>query len=122
MMRLWFLMALFVGVFSDLSKQIPEECLLPFPRSYVAYSLKEHEKIIVDGKLEEDAWKSVAWTEDFLGKGLVISNTRFLQICEIWWEGTGEIQGGIRHFLNIKSRDMVCKAFNLAWGRGVTAL
>ena len=42
----------------------------PFPRSYVVYHLNElQEAIHVDGKLNDEAWNSVAWTEDFIGKG-----------------------------------------------------
>lgn len=62
--------------FVRLSSSVPKECLLPFPRSYVAYSLKEHEKIDIDGKLDEDAWKNVGWTEEFIGKHHY-SNTLF---------------------------------------------
>ena len=46
----------------------PSECVLPFPRSYVVYHLNEQEGIHVDGKLDEEAWDSVSWTEDFIGK------------------------------------------------------
>ena len=48
----------------------PSECVLTFPRSYVVYHLKEQEAIDVDGKLDEEAWESVSWTEDFIGKWL----------------------------------------------------
>jgi hypothetical protein len=64
--------ALFLGLLPYQSSSIPEQCLLPFPRSYLSYSLKEHEDILVDGKLEEDAWKNVAWTESFLGNDFLI--------------------------------------------------
>lgn len=46
----------------------PSDCVLPFPRSYVVYHLKEQEGIRVDGKVDEEAWDSVSWTEDFIGK------------------------------------------------------
>ena len=48
----------------------PSECTLPFPRSYVVYHLNEHEAIDVDGKLDDEAWDSVSWTEDFIGECL----------------------------------------------------
>lgn len=55
-------------VFVPRTSSLPEECLLPFPRSYVSYSLKAHETIDVDGRIDEDAWKNVGWTEEFIGK------------------------------------------------------
>lgn len=48
----------------------PSECDLTFPRNYVVYHLKKQEAIDVDGKLDEEAWDSVSWTEDFIGKWL----------------------------------------------------
>jgi len=66
-------LVLFFFVFARLLSAVPEKCLLPFPRTYVAYSLKEHELIDIDGKLDEDAWKNVAWTEDFIGKRSFLS-------------------------------------------------
>ena len=49
----------------------PSECTLPFPRSYVVYHLSDREVIEVDGKLDDSAWDSVSWTEDFIGKFLI---------------------------------------------------
>ena len=49
----------------------PPECTKPFPRSYVVYHLNDHEVIDVDGKLDDKAWNSVSWTEDFIGEYLI---------------------------------------------------
>jgi len=57
--------------FSPRADCYPSECVLSFPRSYVVYHLNEHEAIQVDGKLDEEAWDSVSWTEDFIGNGCV---------------------------------------------------
>ena len=43
------------------------ECVLPFPRSHVVYHLDEQESIDVDGKLDDEAWTRVSWTEEFIG-------------------------------------------------------
>ena len=53
----------------------PSECVVPFPRSYVVYHLSDHEFIKVDGKLDDEAWDSVSWTEDFIGKYLTCLRT-----------------------------------------------
>ena len=49
----------------------PSECTLSFPRSYLVYHLNDGEVIDVDGKLDDSAWNSVSWTEDFIGKFLI---------------------------------------------------
>ena len=50
----------------------PSECVLPFPRSYVVYHLDEQESIDVDGKLDDEAWTRVSWTEDFIGDHMLL--------------------------------------------------
>ena len=45
----------------------PSDCVLPFPRSYVVYRLNKQEAVHVDGKLDDEAWDMVSWTEDFIG-------------------------------------------------------
>lgn len=57
----------------------PQECVLPFPRAYVAYHLGEGETINVNGKLDERAWDMVGWTEDFVGK-VVVSECFYLKV------------------------------------------
>ena len=54
-------------VFLIRANSYPSDCILPFPRSYVVYHLNEQEAIYVDGKLNDEAWKIVSWTEDFIG-------------------------------------------------------
>jgi len=46
----------------------PSACALPLPKSYVCYHLEKGEKIVVDGKLDEPAWKDVGWTLPFMGQ------------------------------------------------------
>ena len=46
----------------------PSACALPLPKSYVSYHLGKGEKIVVDGKLDDAAWKEVGWTLPFMGK------------------------------------------------------
>ena len=46
----------------------PSACTLPLPKSYVCYHLEKGEKIVVDGKLDESAWKDVGWTLPFMGE------------------------------------------------------
>ena len=72
-----FFLVFMVSVFSFLTLSphadcYPSECVLPFPRSYVVYHLSDHEAIKVDGKLDDEAWHSVSWTEDFIGKYLLV--------------------------------------------------
>ena len=86
--------------FSFAVDRYPSDCVLPFPRSYVVYHWNEQEGIHVDGKLDEEAWDSVSWTEDFIGKfeGNSLSSNFHTQsiyypsyICKIAKEGTQHI-------------------------------
>lgn len=45
-----------------------ENCSVPLPRHYVAYKLGSGESITVDGRLDDEAWADVPWTEDFSGE------------------------------------------------------
>ncbi|BFZ07100.1 hypothetical protein BsWGS_10139 [Bradybaena similaris] len=66
---------------SIISKQLVESeveacraltCDLPYPRTYVVYKLNG-ETVDLDGRLEEKAWTSVAWSEAFVdiqGRGI----------------------------------------------------
>lgn len=73
----------------------PSECTLPFPRRYVVYHLNEHEAIDVDGKLDDEAWDSVSWTEDFIGECLArgLGNGH---VGGWWWCWGGGGGGGRR--------------------------
>ncbi|KAK3749458.1 hypothetical protein QZH41_013436, partial [Actinostola sp. cb2023] len=78
-----------------LSCSIPQQCLIPFPQSYVAYSLTEHETIQVDGKLEEDAWRNVGWTEEFLDiQGSRWPKPRYITQAKMRWDDTYLYIGG----------------------------
>lgn len=45
-----------------------DPCSLPLPKSYVVYQLDTNESIEVDGKLDDDSWLRVGWTDSFMGK------------------------------------------------------
>eukprot|EP00118_Oscarella_pearsei_P009127 m.50743 g.50743 ORF g.50743 m.50743 type:complete len:180 (+) comp34091_c0_seq5:21-560(+) len=60
---------------------------LPFPKSYVVYSLAPTEKIVVDGILDEPAWKTVSWTEDFIDiQGAEFPKPRFATRAKMRWD------------------------------------
>ena len=45
-----------------------ENCMnYGLPRTYIAYHLGD-KTINIDGKLDDEAWAEVPWTEDFVGK------------------------------------------------------
>ena len=66
-----FLSVLSVVIVGLLGLSSADPCVLPFPKSYVAYHLDPNESLEVDGKLEEDAWLEVAWTDPFIGTKLL---------------------------------------------------
>ena len=37
-----------------------------YPKHYVTSKLGEKDKIVIDGKLNEDAWKEVPFSDDFV--------------------------------------------------------
>lgn len=77
-------------VFSILANCFPTDCVHPFPRSYVVYHLNElQEAIHVDGKLNDEAWNSVAWTEDFIDiQGPDWKKPRFRTHAKMLWDDT----------------------------------
>lgn len=76
--------------FSILANCFPTDCVHPFPRSYVVYHLNElQEAIHVDGKLNDEAWNSVAWTEDFIDiQGPDWKKPRFRTHAKMLWDDT----------------------------------
>ena len=54
-----------------------EDCLsYGLPRHYIAYHLRD-KTINIDGKLDDEAWAEVPWTEDFVGGLIIVTATRF---------------------------------------------
>ncbi|GFO27476.1 carbohydrate family 9 binding domain-like [Plakobranchus ocellatus] len=41
-------------------------CDIPYPRTYVIYKLRGNDVIDLDGRLDDDAWNDVAWTDSFV--------------------------------------------------------
>ncbi|RUS87655.1 hypothetical protein EGW08_004578, partial [Elysia chlorotica] len=41
-------------------------CDIPYPRTYVIYKLRGNDVIDLDGRLEDKAWKDVAWSDSFI--------------------------------------------------------
>ncbi|KAK2568818.1 hypothetical protein P5673_006856 [Acropora cervicornis] len=78
----------FLLFFSILANCFPTDCVHPFPRSYVVYHLNElQEAIHVDGKLNDEAWNSVAWTEDFIDiQGPDWKKPRFRTHAKMLWD------------------------------------
>ncbi|XP_001640679.3 uncharacterized protein LOC5520862 [Nematostella vectensis] len=85
--RVCFFSVLIVGTFAFCGVKDDGGCLLPFPRGYVAYKLRDHEVIRVDGRLDEDEWKDVQWTEDFLDiQGKDWPRPRFITKVKMRWD------------------------------------
>ena len=59
-------------------------CDLPVSRTYVVYHVAA-DVIRVDGLLEEEAWKEVAWTEEFVGMYYVMTvwQLRILHVLQL---------------------------------------
>ncbi|QEL20205.1 carbohydrate-binding family 9-like protein [Limnoglobus roseus] len=59
--RVWLALALIIAVLPLLAADGPAEH--PAPRGYVC--LKAEKSPVIDGKLDDDAWKAAPWSEDF---------------------------------------------------------
>lgn len=42
-----------------------DSCMADYPNQYEVFKLKQGETILVDGKLDEDAWNEAPWSESF---------------------------------------------------------
>ncbi|XP_062502388.1 uncharacterized protein LOC134179493 [Corticium candelabrum] len=64
-------------------------CSLYFPKSYVIYHLRSDEFVEVDGKLEEEEWQQVGWTERFVDiQGPLYPVPRFETRVKMRWDDT----------------------------------
>src|SRR5262249_51445227 len=52
------------GLTSECAQPQPAQAKYIHPRGYVCY--RATAPIVIDGKLDDDAWKAAPWTEDFV--------------------------------------------------------
>lgn len=58
---------------------------LPYPRHYICYRARK--PIVIDGKLDDEAWRDAAWTEDFVDiEGDKRPRPRFRTRARMLWD------------------------------------
>ena len=57
-------------------------CDIPYPHTYVIFKLRGNDVIDLDGRLEDKAWKDVAWSDAFIG-GLTFQYFSLWRVCFI---------------------------------------
>ncbi|XP_013398778.1 uncharacterized protein LOC106165211 [Lingula anatina] len=75
----------YLGTLSSVSAS--SDCNFPYPKHYTAYHLNAGEIINVDGKVDEDAWSKVAWTDEFMDiQGPSFPKPRFTTRAKMRWD------------------------------------
>lgn len=73
------------GAAADEKKVFPEPIVVFAPKSYVCY--KTRSPLAIDGKLNESAWKSAAWTDYFVDiEGETKPRPRFKTRAKMLWD------------------------------------